>query len=64
MEEKLASIQVRNWGTIGGNLAHGDAAGDPAPVLIAMGGSVKVASASGSASFPSMSSTPTSSRRP
>ena len=34
MEERLASVQTRNWGTIGGNLAHGDAAGDPAPVLI------------------------------
>jgi CO/xanthine dehydrogenase FAD-binding subunit len=45
MEEKLASIQVRNWGTVGGNLAHGDPAGDPAPVLIALGASVKVASA-------------------
>ena len=32
MEEKLASIQVRNWGTVAGNLAHGDPAGDPAPV--------------------------------
>ncbi len=52
MEEKLASIQVRNWGTIGGNLAHADAAGDPAPVLMAMGGSVKVASASGSRVIP------------
>ncbi len=47
MEEKLASIQVRNWGTIGGNLAHADAAGDPAPVLTALNASVKVASASG-----------------
>jgi aerobic carbon-monoxide dehydrogenase medium subunit len=47
MEEKLASIQVRNWGTIAGNLAHGDPAGDPAPVLIALGASVKVASAKG-----------------
>jgi CO/xanthine dehydrogenase FAD-binding subunit len=52
MEEKLASIQVRNWGTIGGNLAHADAAGDPAPVLIALGGSVKVASASGERTIP------------
>ena len=52
MEEKLASIQVRNWGTIGGNLAHADAAGDPAPVLMAMGGSVKVASASGERVIP------------
>lgn len=47
MEELLASIQVRNWGTIGGNLAHADSAGDPAPVLMAMNGSVKVASAKG-----------------
>lgn len=47
MEEKLASIQVRNWGTIAGNLAHGDPAGDPAPVLIALGASVKAASAKG-----------------
>jgi carbon-monoxide dehydrogenase medium subunit len=52
MEEKLASIQVRNWGTIGGNLAHADAAGDPAPVLTAMGGSVKVASISGERVIP------------
>jgi carbon-monoxide dehydrogenase medium subunit len=47
MEGKLASIQVRNWGTIAGNLAHGDPAGDPAPVLIAMGASVKLGSAKG-----------------
>ncbi len=52
MEEKLASIQVRNWGTIGGNLAHADAAGDPAPVLTAMGGLVKVASASAERTIP------------
>src|SRR5208283_2189264 len=42
MEEKLASIQVRNWGTIGGNLAHADSAGDPAPVLMALNATVKV----------------------
>jgi aerobic carbon-monoxide dehydrogenase medium subunit len=47
MEEKLASIQVRNWGTIGGNLAHADAAGDPAPVLAALNATVKVGSAKG-----------------
>ena len=52
MEEKLASIQVRNWGTIGGNLAHADAAGDPAPVLTALGGLVKVGSATGERSIP------------
>src|SRR4030042_4733612 len=31
MERNLATIQTRNWGTIGGNLCHGDPAGDPAP---------------------------------
>jgi carbon-monoxide dehydrogenase medium subunit len=36
MERRLASIQTRNWGTIGGNLCHGEPAGDPAPVLIAL----------------------------
>lgn len=43
VEKNLASIQTRNWGTIGGNLAHGDPAGDPAPVLIASNASVKLA---------------------
>lgn len=47
MEERLASVQNRNWGTIGGNLAHADAAGDPGPVLISLGAKVKVASAKG-----------------
>ena len=36
MEKNLASIQTRNWGTIGGNLAHADPAGDPGPLLMAM----------------------------
>ena len=43
MEENLASIQTRNWGTIGGNLAHADPAGDPGPVFIAMNAAVKIA---------------------
>ena len=43
MEKNLASIQTRNWGTIGGNLAHGDPAGDPAPILIASNATVKMA---------------------
>ncbi len=42
IEKNLASIQTRNWGTIGGNLAHGDPAGDPAPVLIALNAAVKI----------------------
>jgi aerobic carbon-monoxide dehydrogenase medium subunit len=44
MEERVASIQTRNWGTLGGNIAHGDPAGDPAPVLIALNATVTIAS--------------------
>jgi carbon-monoxide dehydrogenase medium subunit len=47
MERNLATIQTRNWGTIGGNLCHGDPAGDPAPVFIALNASLKLASADG-----------------
>lgn len=52
METKLASMQTRNWGTIGGNLAHGDPSGDPAPVLIALNASVKVANSKGERVIP------------
>jgi carbon-monoxide dehydrogenase medium subunit len=45
VEGKLASIQVRNWGTIGGNLAHGDSSGDLAPALIALDAKIKLSSA-------------------
>jgi carbon-monoxide dehydrogenase medium subunit len=47
MEQNLATIQTRNWGTIGGNLCHGDPAGDPAPVLIALNAKLKLASLGG-----------------
>jgi aerobic carbon-monoxide dehydrogenase medium subunit len=47
MERNLATIQTRNWGTIGGNLCHGDPAGDPVPVLIALGAKLKLKSLSG-----------------
>ncbi len=47
VERKLASIQVRNWGTIGGNLAHGDSSGDLAPALIALDAKIKLTSAKG-----------------
>jgi carbon-monoxide dehydrogenase medium subunit len=52
MEARLASIQTRNWGTIGGNLCHGDPAGDPAVVLIALNTVLTVASAKGTRSIP------------
>jgi carbon-monoxide dehydrogenase medium subunit len=47
MEQNLATIQTRNWGTIGGNLCHGDPAGDPAPVLIALKARLKLANSAG-----------------
>jgi carbon-monoxide dehydrogenase medium subunit len=47
MERRLASIQTRNWGTIGGNICHGDPAGDPAPVLTALNATVSMASLKG-----------------
>jgi carbon-monoxide dehydrogenase medium subunit len=47
MERNLATIQTRNWGTIGGNLCHGDPAGDPAPVLIALKAKLKLVSSAG-----------------
>jgi len=43
MEENIASNQTRNWGTIGGNLCHGDPTGDPGPMFIALDASVKIA---------------------
>jgi len=52
MEKRLASIQTRNWGTIGGNLCHGDPAGDPVPVLIALKATVVIASTNGENSLP------------
>jgi carbon-monoxide dehydrogenase medium subunit len=51
MESKLASIQTRNWGTIGGNICHGDPASDPAVVLIALKASLKMANSNGERSM-------------
>ncbi len=52
METRLASIQTRNWGTIGGNICHADPAGDPAPVLIALDATLTVASTKGARNMP------------
>lgn len=38
----IADPQVRNFGTIGGNLAHGDAANDQPAVMIALGAEVEI----------------------
>jgi carbon-monoxide dehydrogenase medium subunit len=40
MEHTLASVAVRNWGTVGGNLAHADPASDLAPTLLSLGAEV------------------------
>jgi len=52
MENRLASIQTRNWGTIGGNICHGDPAGDPVPVLIALNATLTLAGAKGTRDIP------------
>lgn len=47
IERNVASIQTRNWGTIGGELCHGDPAEDPAPVLITLNATLKMAGLKG-----------------
>lgn len=48
----IADPQVRNFGTIGGNLAHGDAANDHPAVMIALGARVTIANADDSRVVP------------
>lgn len=40
---KVATVRVRNQGTVGGNLAHADPAQDPPPMLLALGATVVAA---------------------
>lgn len=47
MERVLGNVQVRNWGTIGGDLCQADPAGDAGPVFIALGAMVKAVSIRG-----------------
>jgi carbon-monoxide dehydrogenase medium subunit len=47
MANKIATVQTRNWGTIGGNLAHADPAGDPAPLFIALNATITLSSSHG-----------------
>ena len=42
--------QVRNFGTIGGNIAHADPASDPTTVILACDGTINIAGSSGSRS--------------
>ena len=48
----VATVRIRNQGTIGGNLAHADPAQDPPPMLIALDAEVVLASQSGERSVP------------
>jgi carbon-monoxide dehydrogenase medium subunit len=52
MEQRLASIQTRNWGTIGGNICHADPAGDPIPVLIALNATLTLTGLKGERNLP------------
>ena len=49
---RVATIRIRNQGTVGGNLAHADPAQDPPPMLIALGAQAVVASKSGQRRIP------------
>jgi len=49
---RVATIRIRNQGTVGGNLAHADPAQDPPPMLIALGGQAVVASRDGPRRMP------------
>jgi aerobic carbon-monoxide dehydrogenase medium subunit len=43
--------QVRNWGTLGGNLAHADPASDPPTVVLASGGTIHAVGSKGERSI-------------
>jgi CO/xanthine dehydrogenase FAD-binding subunit len=48
----VGTVQIRNWGTIGGSLAEADPSGDPPPALLALGARVKAVSTSGEREVP------------
>lgn len=52
MEKNLASAQIRNWGTIGGDLCIQDPTGDVAPPLIALKATVKIVGPDGERTLP------------
>ncbi|OPY57840.1 MAG: 6-hydroxypseudooxynicotine dehydrogenase complex subunit alpha [Syntrophorhabdaceae bacterium PtaU1.Bin034] len=47
MEDNLAVVQTRNWGTIGGNVCHGDPAADPPGVFIALNAKYRIMGSKG-----------------
>jgi carbon-monoxide dehydrogenase medium subunit len=48
----VATIRIRNQGTVGGNLAHADPAQDPPPMLMALDGEAVVANRQGERRIP------------
>jgi xanthine dehydrogenase small subunit len=50
--DRIGGAQVRNMGTIGGNIANGSPIGDMPPALIALGATVTLRSAEGSRTLP------------
>jgi aerobic carbon-monoxide dehydrogenase medium subunit len=48
----VASVRIREQGTIGGNVVHADPAQDPPPVLIALGATAVIARADGERESP------------
>lgn len=49
---RIGSVQVRNLGTMGGNIANGSPIGDTPPMLIAMGAELVLTGAKGSRQIP------------
>ena len=52
MVRRLGSTQIRNSGTIGGNIANGSPIGDSMPALIALGATLKLQSKTGFREMP------------
>lgn len=52
MARRVANPQIRNRGTLGGNLCHGDPQSDPPACLMALGASVKVVGEKGERVIP------------
>jgi len=48
----VTSVQIRNMGTLGGNLCHASPAADSAPALIALGAQIKIAGGAGARMLP------------
>jgi carbon-monoxide dehydrogenase medium subunit len=49
---RVATVRIRNQATLGGNLAHGDPAQDPPPMLMALGAEVVVQGPAGERRVP------------